>query len=59
MFHGFGVLLRKDFVEDFGIPLTLVTAHLRISDSKSKSCSTPLKINMEHNHGGLEDHFPF
>ena len=20
---------------------------------------TPLKINMEHNHGGLEDHFPF
>ena len=21
--------------------------------------STPQKINMEHNHGGLEDHFPF
>ncbi len=20
---------------------------------------TPPKINMEHNHGGLEDHFPF
>ena len=20
---------------------------------------TPLKTNMEHNHGGLEDHFPF
>ena len=20
---------------------------------------TPQKINMEHNHGGLEDHFPF
>ena len=20
---------------------------------------TPLKINVEHNHGGLEDHFPF
>ena len=20
---------------------------------------TPLKINMEHNHGGVEDHFPF
>ena len=20
---------------------------------------TPLKINIEHNHGGLEDHFPF
>ena len=23
------------------------------------SIYTPLKINMEHNHGGLEDHFPF
>ena len=21
--------------------------------------ATPLKTNMEHNHGGLEDHFPF
>ena len=21
--------------------------------------NTPLKINMEHNHRGLEDHFPF
>ena len=21
--------------------------------------TTPLKINMEHNHGGLEDHVPF
>ena len=30
----------------------------RIS-SKNKSTDTPLKINMEHNHGGLEDHFPF
>ena len=24
-----------------------------------KIYNTPLKINMEHNHGGLEDHFPF
>ena len=23
------------------------------------SQDTPLKINMEHNHGGVEDHFPF
>ena len=23
------------------------------------SSYTPRKINMEHNHGGLEDHFPF
>ena len=27
--------------------------------TKSLWCLTPLKINMEHNHGGLEDHFPF
>ena len=27
-------------------------------DRKCNSC-TPRKINMEHNHGGLEDHFPF
>ncbi len=26
---------------------------------KKKTPPTPLKINMEHNHGGLEDHFPF
>ena len=25
---------------------------------KFQEC-TPLKINMEHNHGGLEDYFPF
>ena len=24
----------------------------------SEHLATPLKINMEHNHGGLEDHFP-
>ena len=24
-----------------------------------KKTTTPLKINMEHSHGGLEDHFPF
>ena len=24
-----------------------------------KKSDAPLKINMEHNHGGLEDHFPF
>ena len=24
-----------------------------------KRVPTPLKINMEHNHGGLEDHVPF
>ena len=24
-----------------------------------KNDTTPRKINMEHSHGGLEDHFPF
>ena len=28
-------------------------------ESDESSGNTPLKINMEHNHGGLEDHFPF
>jgi len=27
-------------------------------NNKMKSM-TPWKIDMEHNHGGLEDHFPF
>ena len=25
---------------------------------KTSNC-TPLKVNMKHDHGGLEDHFPF
>ena len=28
-------------------------------DSLHRLKSTPWKINMEHNHEGLEDHFPF
>ena len=31
---------------------------LRKNDGR-ETIPTPLKINMEHNHGGLEDHFPF
>ena len=31
--------------------------HVKISDGLE--LGTPLKINMEHNHGGLEDHVPF
>ena len=27
--------------------------------NKKPKQTTPLKINMEHSHGGLEDHFPF
>ena len=33
-------------------------AHLN-SMKPCKKWDTPLKINMEHNHGGLQDHFPF
>ena len=29
-----------------------------IGDIELNSNNIPLKINMEHNHGGLEDHFP-
>ena len=32
---------------------------LRFLGPMSASKSTPWKINMEHNHGGLEDDFPF
>ena len=28
-------------------------------NDKGSVSITPLKINMEHNRGGLEDHFPF
>ncbi len=30
-----------------------------IEDIRGFTATTALKINMEHNHGGLEDHFPF
>ena len=29
------------------------------NNGKKSREGTPWKINMEHNHGGLEDHFPF
>ena len=31
---------------------------LNMKDIHNRS-DTPLKIHMEHNHGGLEDHVPF
>ena len=31
----------------------------RLEQRMEAPTTTPLKINMEHNHGGLEDHFPF
>ena len=33
--------------------------NLRNGYTKEIKKYTPLKINMEHNHGGLEDHVPF
>ena len=35
------------------------TNEIDCTDAPVNSRPTPLKINMEHNHGGLEDHFPF
>ncbi len=31
----------------------------KLEKKASVTVPTPWKINMEHNHGGLEDHFPF
>ena len=45
--------------------ITIITEecplHLRHPppQENNKKHSTPWKINMDHNHGGLEDHFPF
>ena len=39
------------------VPYLMVT--YQGAESVEKSPTTPLKINMEHNHGGLEDHVPF
>ena len=32
---------------------------MRCVHSKGPQQTSPWKINMEHTHGGLEDHFPF
>ena len=40
------------------IPTVSVLVNFRCYFQHSIQPSTPLKINMEHNHGGLEDHFP-
>ena len=32
---------------------------LTVADVSALVLYTPWKINMEHNHGGLEDHVPF
>ena len=45
---------------NFGVDLwILLWKHRFAGFSVVWSSDTPLKINMEHNHGGLEDHVPF
>ena len=34
-------------------------SHIFLKRVETQPPTTPLKINMEHNQGGLEDHFPF
>ena len=36
-----------------------VSSHFCGAVTVTVNIGTPLKINVEHNHGGLEDHFPF
>ena len=47
---------RSDFVGENSYESQGKVAGVRIYNMHA---CTPLKINMEHNHGGLEDHFPF
>ena len=46
-----------------GIDLVVNCVYLKIPEASRHRdfdrCIPPRKINMEHNHGGLEDHFPF
>jgi len=48
------VTIRGIFTGGKGAPFSL-----REGSKDIQMKSTPWKINMEHNHGGLEDHFPF
>ena len=49
----------KDGVEVLGVNLKTSMGFTMDSSKMRDARTTPLKINMEHNHGGLEDHFPF
>ena len=52
----------REFYEGKGRQKILAKAKEAVSSLVSDETFTifrPLKINMEHNHGGLEDHFPF
>ncbi len=37
----------------------VLSPEIRLYEKAAIKNLTPLKINMEHNHGGLEDHVPF
>ena len=51
--------LRRPFAP-FSQPLGIINLpHQKKKNDCSTNLFTPWKINMEHNHGGLEDDFPF
>ena len=53
--HSDGIKYRKNPVQ-----ITRIRTNLENTGIVAIiSCPTPWRINMEHNHGGLEDHFPF
>ena len=56
------VLVRRRYLEYFvvaGLSILRAFKNLKPLETIPYWLTTPLKINMEHNHGGSEDHFPF
>ena len=45
--------------QSLGHSFALQGDHLSRARERGAKNRTPQKIKMEHNHGGLEDHFPF
>ena len=47
--------------ENYVTPYTdmLHVCNIYLHFANKSMANTPWKINMDHNHGGLEDHFPF
>ena len=62
----YGKLVGKYTFNPWGIRLLFVRLVQKYNKAEAEklisfmdAMGTPLKINMEHNHGCLEDHFPF
>ena len=45
--------------KSFEFHTSMMKLQVNFPTTSIKRFVTPLKINMDHNHGGLEDHFPF